>query len=131
MLQKSELCDVISKIDTYIFKISNFIDSDEIIQYSEEIYDFIMNMHNDILADHNEIRNKHTLKNILLKLYIPYSKLSSPSKRPTLSQIREGDKKQWFLFSKKFQNFSKFYNFLQFLISKEQLEGSFKLRNRI
>ena len=56
LLKKSELCDVISKIDTYIFKLSNFIENDEIIQYSEEIYDFIMNMHNDVLADHNEIK---------------------------------------------------------------------------
>ena len=90
MLQKSELCDVISKIDTYIFKISNFIDSDEIIQYSEEIYDFIMNMHNDILADHNEIESKlndilsnmsltkyHELFIMLLNFEFPVNLLSS------------------------------------------------------
>ena len=58
LLKKSELYDVISKIDTYIFKLSKFIENDEIIQCSEEIYDFIMNMHNDLLADHNEIGNK-------------------------------------------------------------------------
>ena len=71
LLKKSELCDVIRKIDTYIFKLFKFINTNEIIQYSEEIYDFIMNMHNDILADHNEIRNKQPyIIKILLKLYI-------------------------------------------------------------
>ena len=58
LLKKSELCDVIRKVGAYIFKLSNFIENDEIIQCSEEIYDFIMNMHNDLLADHNEIGNK-------------------------------------------------------------------------
>ena len=58
MLKKSELCDVIRKVGAYIFKLSNFIENNEIIQYSEEIYNFIMNMHNEILTDHNEIESE-------------------------------------------------------------------------
>ena len=38
---------------------------------------------------------------------IPYSTLSSPPKRPTLSQISEGTRQRWFLFFKKFSKFSK------------------------
>ena len=39
---------------------------------------------------------------------VPYSTLSSPSKRPTFSKIHEGARQRWFLF---FQNFPKFLNF--------------------
>ena len=71
MLKKSELCDVIRKVGAYIFKLSNFIENNEIIQYSEEIYNFIMNMHNEILTDHNETKNKQPyIIKILLKMHV-------------------------------------------------------------
>ena len=50
--------------------------------------------------------------------WLPYSMLSSPPKRPTLSQIREGTRQRWFLFFK-------FSKILQLFLSKEQLEGCF------
>ena len=48
----------------------------------------------------------------------PYSTLSSPLNRPTLSQIREEDKTTVIFYLKKFQKFQKFSKILQLLYQK-------------
>ena len=43
---------------------------------------------------------------------VPYSTLSSPPKRPTLPQIREGTRQRWFFIFQKFRKFSKILQLL-------------------